>query len=97
MTSQDLRVCTLVTDSEGNSGSQGPGRPFPVVRVATSVYPGGSAHFLDHPQAPCACALHAPCDPAHYRPQLPGAQLAEPDSCASALRARRRLPEAPGR
>ena len=37
MTSQDLRVCTLVTDSEGNSGSQGPGRAFPVVRVELQV------------------------------------------------------------
>lgn len=37
MTSQDLRVCTLVTDSEGNSGSQGPGSAFPVVRVELQV------------------------------------------------------------
>ena len=28
-----LRVCMLVTDSEGSSGSQGPGRALPVVRV----------------------------------------------------------------
>ena len=70
-----------------------PGDP----KSPTSVYPGGSAHFLDHPRAPCACALHAPCDPAHYRPQLSGSQLAELNSCACAVRARRRLPEAPGR
>ena len=37
MTSQDLRVRTLVTDSEGNSGSQGPGRAFPVVHVELQV------------------------------------------------------------
>jgi len=37
VTSQDLRVCTLVTDSEGNSGSQGPGSAFPVVRVELQV------------------------------------------------------------
>lgn len=28
-----LRVCMLVTDIEGSSGSQGPGRALPVVRV----------------------------------------------------------------
>ena len=37
MTSQDLRVRTLVTDREGNSGSQGPGRAFPVVHVELQV------------------------------------------------------------
>lgn len=37
VTGQDLRVCTLVTDSEGNSGSQDPRRAFPVVLVELQV------------------------------------------------------------